>query len=609
MDELDDTFFSPEALRLLQPRDSSLDGQQLELAGLWGTSSIGPTCDNHGSAAAALEAQKRAPRSRKRAAPGYSMFPATADRGPSRKRAKLEDPKRRAEVAQVRKEGACLRCRWNKSSCSDCVHEDYDIILQSGFLLISEHIELDFNELVKWDIDALSIDFATWMAVDNVSSAATSRVGILSSVECQGLLLKYLDDDLCTSFRLLIKASSLLYNHTDHPHPQYDHEQLDLIRASAGAKLLVSLETALKNTVLAKASKEKLMSLFLVLLGAIIAITYTPATGFEEARYELLRIMAHHMIFIAERIDLVDCDATKNRLTASCHNLWDKTGGFDWNYTVDWLVEGVKIGVSPEMGNPPVDTSCSPRNQVGPALEALPQSAVALSPSYTWLGNVDAEHSGSSAAVGLVVCPLCNGCLPSDQICSTCFGPFSSTAAYDDATLQDIFVTRGCCMAGCVDTSTPEVPASDSLHQLDSGSRSLPAPREISRLRTPTKKDDPTDGDHKSDQSDFTRRKRTKRKWSDQSSRINNKLSDVVRQSPQQKKKTSKQPGERRLPLQNKAPFKNSGSAATQIACSSCVRVQHPNFVVQEQDFWYCSHCHVGPLWYGYEYNMGRALV
>lgn len=231
----------------------------------------------------------------------------------------------------------------------DCFHGDYDNILQSGFLLINERIELDFNELVKWDIDALSIDFATWMAVDNVSPAATSRVGILSSVECQGLLLKYLHEDLCTSFRLLIKASSLLYNHKDHPHPHYDHEQLNLIRSSAGARLLVSLETALKNTALAKASKEKLMSLFLVLLGAIIAITYTPATGFGEARYELLRILAHHMIFIAERIDLVDCDLTKQRLTASCHSLWDKTGNFDWNYTVDWLVEGVKIGISPEV--------------------------------------------------------------------------------------------------------------------------------------------------------------------------------------------------------------------------------------------------------------------
>ena len=50
----------------------------------------------------------------RRLEPGYSTFPATEDSGRKHKRTKFEDPKRRNEVAQVRKEGACMRCRWNK---------------------------------------------------------------------------------------------------------------------------------------------------------------------------------------------------------------------------------------------------------------------------------------------------------------------------------------------------------------------------------------------------------------------------------------------------------------------------------------------------------------
>lgn len=116
MDEIDDTFFSSEALRLLQAKDT-LDVQAQDLNSLWRTSNTPVDCGAHGTAAtAAPGAQHRVPRSQKRAAPNYSTFPATADQGPRHKRAKFEDPKRRAQVAQVRKEGACLRCRWNKSS-------------------------------------------------------------------------------------------------------------------------------------------------------------------------------------------------------------------------------------------------------------------------------------------------------------------------------------------------------------------------------------------------------------------------------------------------------------------------------------------------------------
>ena len=176
-------------------------------------------------------------------------------------------------------------------------HQSREYILQSFPVLVKERTELQFNEPVQWDIDALSTDLATRMATDNVQPAIAGRVGILSSMECRALLNKYLDENLCVNFGLLVKTASLLYNRKDSPHPQYDHEQLNSIKYSVGAKLSKNLEAALKCTALAQASIGKLTGLFLILLGTINAITYTLTIKFKEARHELRRIIVHHIGF------------------------------------------------------------------------------------------------------------------------------------------------------------------------------------------------------------------------------------------------------------------------------------------------------------------------
>ena len=115
MDEPDDTFFSTEALRLLEAHRVPPDAQAPEVISSWDTLVIDRDCGSRSTAAAASDGRKRAPDSPHRAESGYSVFSAASDQGPRHKRGKFEDPKRRAEVAQVRKEGACLRCRWSKS--------------------------------------------------------------------------------------------------------------------------------------------------------------------------------------------------------------------------------------------------------------------------------------------------------------------------------------------------------------------------------------------------------------------------------------------------------------------------------------------------------------
>ena len=109
-----DYTFSPEALRFLGDDQGSLDAQALGLIDLGETPNADRFCGIHGTVSTGPEGLYGAPSSQHRAAPWYSTFPASTDQDPRYKRAKFEDPKRRAEVAQVRKEGACMRCRWNK---------------------------------------------------------------------------------------------------------------------------------------------------------------------------------------------------------------------------------------------------------------------------------------------------------------------------------------------------------------------------------------------------------------------------------------------------------------------------------------------------------------
>lgn len=100
MDYLDDNL-SSEDLRLLEAYRISLDAVALQ-----GTS--------HSVYGVPFETQHEKPSSLGKAASGYSMFPAAPEQGRKRKRTKFEDPRRRAEVAQVRREGACMRCHRNK---------------------------------------------------------------------------------------------------------------------------------------------------------------------------------------------------------------------------------------------------------------------------------------------------------------------------------------------------------------------------------------------------------------------------------------------------------------------------------------------------------------
>ena len=89
--------------------------------------------------------------------------------------------------------------------------QSHGAALQICRTLIDGPVRLEFKDFVKWDIEALSTDFAKWMTDDN-DAETISRVGVLSSRKCQSVLQAHLSEALCTDLRQLVKTASLSVN-------------------------------------------------------------------------------------------------------------------------------------------------------------------------------------------------------------------------------------------------------------------------------------------------------------------------------------------------------------------------------------------------------------
>ena len=281
-------------------------------------------------------------------------------------------------------------------------------------------------------------------------------------MECQEILQGHLDGSLCTDFRLLVKASSLLYSREDFPHPYYDSEHLNLIRSSVGSAILDSLEAALKRTALAKASKAQLEGLFITILGVIIAVAYTVMTDLQASRDQLLRILGCHMVLIGERIGLLGCDVTKRRLTEGCHSLWDKTGNFKWEYTksssskdsesIPALEESeCYLGLSPDtsssIAEPQAYVLENNHHQfddfastLGSELRDQSKSSFSTGSELVTLAwPTDAWVESLDPALNMTICFVCSTRFPSDEICPACFGPLSCIGVSHDTTPEGGF--------------------------------------------------------------------------------------------------------------------------------------------------------------------------
>ena len=189
-----------------------------------------------------------------------------------------------------------------------------------------ENVCPSFDDMIEWDVASISSEFVLWTSDHDAQPGSTSLVGILSSSAFERMIFKFVDQRLSKHVMLLVRLTSFLYCHESQAsYPNCDLTSLWSLRSFAGTRVLQELESALGKPSLAAALLEKLTALFVILFATIIAVGYsnprrssgdlsasTPglpgcqsAQVFSEAQKHLVRILAHHMVYIADRIDLL----------------------------------------------------------------------------------------------------------------------------------------------------------------------------------------------------------------------------------------------------------------------------------------------------------------
>ncbi len=211
------------------------------------------------------------------------------------------------------------------------------------------------------DVGSISSEFVLWMTDDHAQPGSTSLVGILASSTFESMISKCVNESLGKNVRQLVRLTSILYLcGSQDSYPDCNSTSWRSLRSFAGNRVLQELESALANASLAAASLEKLTALFLVQFATIIAVGYskpgnsngdvgTPRFGlpvyqsptsvessasglstqaFAEAQKHLLCILAHHMVYIAERINLLEPKVCRKRIIEGSVCRWNRTATF-----------------------------------------------------------------------------------------------------------------------------------------------------------------------------------------------------------------------------------------------------------------------------------------
>ncbi len=117
---------------------------------------------------------------------------------------------------------------------------------------------------------------------------------MLSSINADLLLSKFVDGNLSEALRVLIETSSILRNWgMDTSYSHYSSSELWSIRSFAGSQVLHGLERALNLQRLALVSADVLKALFLVILGTIIAVGYSTSVSNSDEVKQSIRLLCH----------------------------------------------------------------------------------------------------------------------------------------------------------------------------------------------------------------------------------------------------------------------------------------------------------------------------
>jgi hypothetical protein len=144
--------------------------------------------------------------------------------------------------------------------------------------IIESDVHMSFAIPFDWEIESMYKHFAHWLVTESESPVA-SVVGIMSSTKFCSLITQFVGPSLAKAFKLLIYATSVLYNDHESFEEQYRAEDLTNFAGYAGDNVVRSLEALLEPNTLAQSPRQKLGTVFLILLGTIIVTGYVSTKG------------------------------------------------------------------------------------------------------------------------------------------------------------------------------------------------------------------------------------------------------------------------------------------------------------------------------------------
>jgi hypothetical protein len=150
------------------------------------------------------------------------------------------------------------------------------VLLKTNNLALKS-ITLNFGSQITWNLPALVDDVVDWLELlDSPQISTTSKVGILSSPNFLELIEPYVGFEKMLNFQRMLYAESLAYiQPTTEDQHHLSIRELQQIGAVAGHSFLKFLDDKLRPQSLKHCSKEGLQTLFLLVVGTILAVGYT----------------------------------------------------------------------------------------------------------------------------------------------------------------------------------------------------------------------------------------------------------------------------------------------------------------------------------------------
>jgi AraC-like DNA-binding protein len=137
----------------------------------------------------------------------------------------------------------------------------------------STPVQLVFANHIKWEIAAFTENCAKW--ISDPEMIDISQVGAMSSPQFQKLIKPLVGDAVCRDFQTMVYSISLAHTRQRNGE-KHQHTLLELQRmgSTAGERVLRFLEKKITPQSLGSLSRDELQVLFLMIVGAILAIGY-----------------------------------------------------------------------------------------------------------------------------------------------------------------------------------------------------------------------------------------------------------------------------------------------------------------------------------------------